>query len=386
MSRPPKLILVGLGGLAAVVAATVVARPYVRAGVFVARAAGVGGWPGRLVALAGRHALTERDVTVPTRLGPMAGRLYDPDGAVGPVVLVVSGIHPAGIDEPRLIAFARNLAISGRPAVTIAPEDLVSFRITPADTDRIEDAVAWLADQPALGAPGRPGVVGISFAGGLSVVAAGRRAVRDRVAFVVSLGGHGDLPRVLRFLCTGELPDGTHQAPHEYGTAVVLLNVLDRLVPADQIEPLRQAVVSFMDASIVAWADPRAAGPAYARARAVEATLPEPAAGWMRRVRAHDVEGSGPSLLPHALAVGSDPALSPERSPAPRAPVFLLHGEGDNVIPTDETDRLASSLAGWTDVRALVTPLLIHADVAPAIGLAEGWEMVAFWRDALGRR
>ncbi len=386
MPRSQKKILLTLGAVSAVAVAVIVARPYVHAGVFVARASGVGGWPGRLVELAGRHAFTERDVFVPTRHGAMAGRIYAPEAAVGAAVLVVPGIHPDGVDESRLVAFARTLAASGRPTVTVAPEDLVAFRITPADTDRIEDAIAWAADEPALAPDGRPGVVGISFAGGLSIVAAGRPAVRDRLAYVLSLGGHGDLPRVLRFLCTGELADGTREEPHEYGPAVVLLNVLDRLVPVDQIEPLRDAVIAFMDASIVAWADPGASEAAYARARTVEAGLPEPAAGWMRRVRAHDVEGSAPLLLPHALAIGSDPALSPERSPAPRAPVFLLHGEGDNVIPTIETDRLAASLTAWTDVRALVTPLLIHADVAPAIGLADGWEMVAFWRDVLGRR
>lgn len=386
MPRARKKILLALGAVAVAAVATFVARPYARAAVLVVRGAGVGGWPGRLVELAGRHAFTERDVAVPTRHGSVAGRIYAPDAAVGPAVLVVPGIHAAGIDEPRLVAFARTLVASGRPVVTVTPEDLVAFRIAPADTDRIEDAVAWVADQPALAAAGRPGVVGISFAGGLAIVAVGRRAVRDRVAFVLSLGGHGDLQRVLRFLCTGELPDGTREPPHEYGPAVVLLNVLDRLVPADQVEPLREAVIAFMDASIVAWADPSAAGPAYARARAVEDRLPQPAADWMRRVRAHDVEGSAPLLLPHALAIGSDPALSPERSPAPRAPAFLLHGVGDNVIPTIETDRLAASLAGRTDVRALVTPLLIHADVAPAIGFADGWRMIAFWADVLERR
>ena len=48
--------------------------------------------------------------------------------------------------------------------------------------------------------------MGISFAGGLSMVAAGRPAIRDRLAFVFSFGGHGDLPRVLRYLCTGLEP------------------------------------------------------------------------------------------------------------------------------------------------------------------------------------
>ena len=63
-----------------------------------------------------------------------------------------------------------------------------------------------MAQQPDLAPDGRVGIVGISFAGGLSIAAAGRPAIRDKVAFVVSFGGHGDLPRVMRYLATGEAP------------------------------------------------------------------------------------------------------------------------------------------------------------------------------------
>ena len=55
-------------------------------------------------------------------------------------------------------------------------------------------------------------MMGISFAGGLSIVAAGRPALRDHVAVVLSLGGHGDLPRTLRYLCTGIQADGNAPA------------------------------------------------------------------------------------------------------------------------------------------------------------------------------
>jgi hypothetical protein len=48
--------------------------------------------------------------------------------------------------------------------------------------------------------------MGISFSGGLSVVAAGRPSLAHRVAYVFSLGGHDDIGRVLRYLCTGREP------------------------------------------------------------------------------------------------------------------------------------------------------------------------------------
>src|SRR5689334_17843356 len=104
----------------------------------------------------------------------------------------------------------------------------------------IEDAAAWMLRTDAFHAnDGRIGMLGISFGGGLSIVAAGRPSIRDRVAFVMAFGGHADLPRTLRFLCTGVQPDGSRRAPHDYGLAIVLLGAADHVVPAPQAAPLR---------------------------------------------------------------------------------------------------------------------------------------------------
>ena len=40
------------------------------------------------------------------------------------------------------------------------------------------------------------------------------------------------------------------------------------------------------------------------------------------------------------------PSLSPERATPPTAPIFLLHGVDDNVIPSVETVLLAEHLKG----------------------------------------
>ena len=64
----------------------------------------------------------------------------------------------------------------------------------------IEDAALWLSASSGCAPDGRIGIMGISFAGGLSIVAASRPALAIGVAFVMSFGGHGDLPRTLRYL------------------------------------------------------------------------------------------------------------------------------------------------------------------------------------------
>ena len=148
------------------------------------------------------------------------------------------GIHSMGIDEPRLTALAKDLAGSGVQVMTMALPDLQRYQITPRSTDVIEDAVGWMAQQPDLAPDGTVGMVGISFAGGLSIVAAGRPSIRDKVAFVVSFGGHGDLPRVMRYLATGEaahVPGVETHPPHDYGVAVILYGLPTGVVPPEQV-------------------------------------------------------------------------------------------------------------------------------------------------------
>ena len=119
--------------------------------------------------------------------------------------MLIPGVHRDGINESRLVGLAEDLAATGYGVLTVAAPDLQRFKITPAVTDMIEDAVRWTSEQPQFRTDGKIGVVGISFSGGLSIVAAGRESIRDRVAFVMSFGGHGDLARAMHYLTTGEV-------------------------------------------------------------------------------------------------------------------------------------------------------------------------------------
>ena len=78
--------------------------------------------------------------------------------------------------------------------------------------------------------------------------------------------------------------------------------------------------------------------------------------------------------------------MSPGIAPVPAAPVFLLHGTGDNVIPAAETTALSQTLTErGGEVRALVTPLITHAEVDRAATARDAWALVGFWADVLSR-
>ena len=361
------------------------AHNYVRGAAFVVQAADIQGIA-RTLAEWETGPVVEQSLTIPWRAGALPARKYLPIGTWRRTFLLVPGVHASGVDEPRLVGFARDLASIGHPVVTVGPPDLARYTISPAVTDAIEDAAAWLSQQRELSPDGRVGMMGISFAGGLSIVAAGRPALRDRVAAVLSLGGHGDLPRTLRYLCTGILPDGNRLPPHDYGVVIILLGVADRLVPAEQVPMLREALNSFLEASRLDLFDKAQSAAEFERAKTLAASLPEPARTLMQYVNQRDVEHLGPILLPHVSAFGGDPALSPAFAPPPSAPVFLLHGAGDNVIPAAESVALAGTLAErGVHARVLVTPLITHAEVDRASSARDAWALVGFWSDVLSR-
>jgi dienelactone hydrolase len=366
-----------------------VAPPYVRAASLFARVGNVGGRIEAIADAAARPVTVLPPQRIPTRQGDVEGQFYRPDGRVRRSVLLVPGVHSMGIAEPRLTALARDLAGSGIAVMTMALPDLIAYQITARSADVIEDAVAWMTAQPALAPDGRVGMIGISFAGGLSIVAAARPAIRDKVVYVVSFGGHGDLGRVLHYLATGEAvtaPGVKTIPPHDYGVAVILHAAADRVVPPDQVAPLRDGIATFLLASQLTLVDMTQADATFAEAREMAKTLPEPAATYLRYVNDRDVAALGHILVPH-LGMQADPAASPERAPSlPSAPVFLLHGDEDTVIPAAESVVLGNHLRSrGVTVRVLLSHIITHAELDRSAAASESWNLIAFWADILRR-
>src|SRR6185503_13606521 len=349
------------------------AAPYVRAASLFVRVAHLGG---RVEQFAAQHAHAVTVLpphTVATRNGEVPAQFYRPDGRFSRSVLLIPGIHSMGIKEPRLTALAKDLAGSGVLVMTLALPDLQRYQLTLRSADVIEDAVTWMAGRPDLAPDGRIGLIGISFAGGMSVATAGRPSIRDRLAYVLSFGGHADLPRVLHYLVTGEeqqLPGIRTIPPHDYGVAVLLYQFADQgIVPAEQVAPLRKGVETFLYASQLTLVDMNQANATFQQAREY-------------------VKKLGPEVLPYLNEPGVDSAtLSADRTDAvPSAPVFLLHGSEDSVIPTAESVLLADYLTKkGADVHLLISELITHAEIDRAAAASETMKLVGFWADVLKR-
>ena len=327
------------------------------------------------------RAVSTEDLQVPTRFGPIAARLYRGGIASEPALIVFPGVHAGGVEEPRLDKLARRIAAAGANVLSTPLPDLRAYRLTTQATDMIEDSTVWLAGQKDIAGGGRVGIVGVSFAGGLALVAAGRPSLADRVTAVFALGAHAELPRVIRYLCLAEAAPRTLAPPHDYGVALMLHESVALVAPPNQREALSRAVVTFLDASSAESTNRPLSERLFEMARAAEQTMSEPSRSLMNAVNTRDVAKLGRQLAPYAERIGGAPALSPVRSPATRLPVYLLHGVNDNVIPAGESAEILTYLRANANSRTeiLLTPLLSHAEAKTGAPIGDVWRLVRFW-------
>ncbi len=288
-------------------------------------------------------------------------------------IVLVHGVQYKGIREPRLVRFARALASEGLLVVTPELPELADYRIDVRSIDRIGLAARALATRE-----GHPvGIIGTSFAGGLSVMSAARADYRSSVRFVLSLGGHEDIDRVSRYLATGhaESPyaDISGVAPHDYGLLVLLHSQASRFfAPTD---------MAAAELAITAWLhEDRDAARAHL-AVIVDAGVRERLAGLMERGE------RGP--WQSAVLADLDAHHAESRSLSPSAvlaevqcPVYLLHGSDDSVIPATETMYFAAD-APRVVKRALISPAIVHVEVGKGPSRWDQLELVDFLADVL---
>lgn len=322
-------------------------------------------------AAAGAARIVTEDLTFPGKDGPIRARLYfRPGSRPAPGIVVAHGVHYRGIDERRLVPFARALAASGLTVLTPELRDLADYRITASGVDVMRAAVRYLPTRHDRVSGDRVSLLGFSFAGGLALVAAEEPETARRLSSVTSVGGHHDLRRVLRFLIHDEIetPRGVlRQRAHEYGLVVLVYGNLEHFVPAADLAPMRDGFRAWLH-------EDRKTARAAAQAR----TTPEAERLWQLLER-QQLQTLAPELdallerqseqLASLSAAGHLKAL--------RLPVYLLHGSHDSVIPPSETAAAGLEL-GQAEHRALVSPLIEHVEVNRTASVSDQLALISF--------
>jgi dienelactone hydrolase len=315
--------------------------------------------------------LIEEEITVPGADGSFRARVYRrPDQPRGRGLIVGHGIHHEGMNEHRMVPFARELARNGLVVLTPEMTDLADYRITRQSVSVLRDATIYLGSRKDLVTDEPVGMLGFSFAGGLALVAAAEPQLAGHVAYVVSVGGHHDLERVLRFLIRNEIetPDGIQRRQaHDYGLMVLLYGAVDRFAPEADRPALRDALRSSLHQD-----------PASAAAAAARLTTDRGRQLW-RLAETRQLQTLAPELEAIVTERRAElAALSPRgRLAALHVPVYLVHGADDSVIPAIET-TWASRELGDADHLALISPLIEHVEVNRAAGFMDKLALVRF--------
>jgi pimeloyl-ACP methyl ester carboxylesterase len=339
----------------------------------------VGGQPLPWVVRQVTVPVTTQDFSFPAEssTGPqmVRARVYFPKAWLpqgrpnAPAMVVFHGVHHLGIDEPRLMGFAAAMASCGIRVLTPELPDIKDYHVSADSVQTIGESAKWYAGQTG----GPVGVMGLSFSGGLALVAASDPLYQADFKFVFAVGSQDSMDRVTQYYRTGEdeRPDGTTEVlpAHEYGPLVLEYEYVEDFVPAQDVGAVRAVLRAHLYEDRKAEAEASLGLNEAQKLEALElmdATSPATRAKIAAVIARHTSELAG---------------LSPRgRLETLRTPVYLLHGEADNIIPSAETLWMASELPREDLKAMLVSPVLSHIDLDQAKpGAMDEWRLVHFF-------
>lgn len=316
----------------------------------------------------------EQIVSIPTERGPVRGRLFAPPGVTDPpVIVIVHGVHYKGIEEPRLLKFSRAVASQGIAVLTPEISELADYHVDPRSIETVGAALVYMSHRTKTG---KVGLMGMSFGGGLSLIAAADPRWADMVSVAVAVGAHDDVPRVSRFFAHQATPfaDGhaTTIKPHDYGATVLVYDRVSDFFPKEEEEMARSALRHWLREE-------------QAEARA-DATKLSP----VSRKKAEALfDGRFAEIDPELLSeIGKNEADMERVSPhghllGMKAKVFVLHGEGDTVIPASEASWLAKGVPENKLQTVLVSSAIVHVEIDKKPTAAEQWALLRFMGEVL---
>lgn len=314
----------------------------------------------------------------PIAKGDLRAYLYTPRSRPRGTYVIAPGLHFLGPDDPRLDRFCRILAASG--VLVLAPflRDHANLRVSPRATDDLaaafDEAETLAPDLP------KPAIFSISFGSQPALALGARDSHRDRIGALVLFGGFADFAASVRFCLTGRAQHegrDLHIAHDPLNAPVVWMHLLELLTLDCDREAVQRAWRTMVERT---WGrmELKAEGARDPIAHAIAKELPA-------RDRAVFLLGcglaeGGSEHLEYALARLGE--LYSFTDPTPHfaritAPVAIVHGRDDDVIPWFEAEKLRAMAPR---ARVLITGLYGHtgaASVSPRALLRELATMIS---------
>jgi pimeloyl-ACP methyl ester carboxylesterase len=295
--------------------------------------------------------------------------------------VVLHGVTRPGRNHPTLVRFVRALAGTGSQVLVPEIPEWADLYLAPDQASAtVRAAVSMLARHPGT-RPGGMGIMGFSLGVPQVLLSATDPELADHIRGVAGFGGYASLDPTLRFLFFGEHEwEGRRYRtePDPYGRWIMGGNYLTSIPKYRDAEDVAQALLALArqagDRQVAAW----------------DSSLDRVKDDLMARVHPdrHDLfrlfappAGQNPNrieadrLIP-GLVAAADKSSSQARPmdflKEVSAPVRLVHGRGDQLIPFSESLRLAQAFPPNANVRVYLTGLFSHSRAAGVGRAGEG--------------
>lgn len=263
---------------------------------------------------------------------------YRSRAGTGPTLVLAHGFTLNGKDDPRLRAFARNLARVGATCVVPSIPGLQRLSWEPADVDVLAALLA--GNRGAQGV----GLVGFSFGASYALLAAARVPARAR--FVISVGGYASLPEVYDHIrITGKMQSPTDTDNWLYLKLAMAFRNQNQLALSEEDSALlRQLLACYCDGKQM-----------------------DVAQSFFQRVLAqYDLEALDSARQDRAILAGLSPA---GQMAALACKVVLIHDPDDTTVPAAQSRQLQAELeraSHCPSVKLQLTSLLSHVTLSNA--------------------
>ncbi len=283
--------------------------------------------------------------------------LYLPGEPALAGIVLVPGVAERGKDDPRLVAFATTLARARFLVLVPDLPNLRALRVRADDAQVVADAFSCLLLRPEFPKRGRVGIGAFSYAVGPVVLAALEPGIRERVDFVLGVGGYYDLHQVVTFFTTGyfQINGKWHYLePNRYGKWVFVFGNAERLSsPRDRL--------TFRAIAERRLNDPQARIDDLSRRLTSEGQTLLALLENRDRARTPALIDALPAAIRADMAALN---LARQDLSRLRASLILLHGTDDAIIPYRESIALAAAVPPGRAELFLIDGLA-HVDVQP---------------------
>lgn len=265
--------------------------------------------------------------------------------------VIVHGVTVNGGEEPRLVRFAHSLACSGVTCVVPTLQGLASCRWERGDLEALVDVIISVSTRNH-----RPvGLIGFSYGGSYSLLAAARQGVAQHVCRVISFGAYHNMKTLLQEYMKAEEQEPRDSA--EWDDKIYRRLVLLRGYGCETGLPLeaRQEMNSLL------------------HRYCSEASLEEKKRFYHRFLQGLDLTG----MVRRISEPGVLQELSPEGNLSGlKCPVTLIHQQQDPVVPRLHAERLYAELQGLSNpnpegFRMVITRLLSHVSPANILNIPD---------------